>query len=201
MEASSKSSAAQLLVFLVIVAGSLFINFAPVTKLVVRQHYPFPNASLQVASVVRQSNFNFTYLPKQTNFEAPGSKSQPNLQLNPPSKITRTDCTNFGRLKNLSTSKMTVASVSEKLNLTLSSPFIKKTVFQGPRAVFFAGLEGTGHHLVDSSLKETCTHFDYPSKTRCRSSSALHSVIGQCTPKWNFDKLRTPGESAAFFAG
>lgn len=204
---SKSNSRIQLLVFVLIVAGSLFLNFAPVGKLVVKNVQTSNSHSQSGVAKMLLSSLQPTTLPMPKEVSVLTSanetaknalpKGTPTLlsdqPLNPPSKVTREDCTNYGKHKDQKLAKMSVQSVTGRLNSTLNAPFIRKKHVQGrPRVLFVAGLEGTGHHMIDSSLKDVCSHFDSPSRVKCRASSAMHSVVGACSASWNFDKMRTP---------
>jgi len=68
--------------------------------------------------------------------------------------------------------------------------FLPKTVFRNPKMLFFAGLEGTGHHLIDGTFKDICTMVSEQIGSKCRAATNIvPNYIGNIGFKWDFRRL------------
>ena len=77
----------------------------------------------------------------------------------------------------------------EKLKI---KPFLLKEnlIRKIPRLVFFAGLEGTGHHLIDTTFKDVCSMVNVTKVSKCRAATnIIPNHVGNIGPKWDFRKL------------
>ena len=107
--------------------------------------------------------------------------------------IDFSECVRLPRDRNR---KVTVASADSTLRqeidkLKIKPLFLKENLFRKyPKLVFFAGLEGTGHHLIDTTFKDVCSMVNVTKISRCRAATnIIPNHVGNIGPKWDFRKL------------
>ena len=62
--------------------------------------------------------------------------------------------------------------------------------------IFFAGLEGSGHHATHEALVDYCVPSSQSENATCRASDAIMRLAGEsCVAEWEFDIIKTTGKN------
>ena len=126
----------------------------------------------------------------------PHQPEKPN-NVEPAAKQTSYEELDFSECERLPSDRMrkiTVPSADATLRQEIAKLKIKtylpKTVFRNPKMLFFAGLEGTGHHLIDGTFKDLCTMVSEIVVSKCRAATnVIPNYIGNIGFKWDFRRL------------